>query len=410
MPEPSFTALAERLAGQVRQPDFALLRARRRRRSQRHAVAGVTALAVLVVLGGALVTRRPSPAPPLVTLPSATTMYRATPTFFGSAPLVRDGAVYAIVAEDHRVPGSTGLDSSVSWRLVRSTDLGARWTTVSDLTWVSGRTAPYLYGGWAGLWVYDPGSQLIGFAADGQNFRARSVASIFGNASGPGELSFLSSPDGAVVWGRRDGRLARLDGPTGQARLADLPSRTAATLYVPLDGDRLLLRGQQAGPEAAWYLTVDGAHSWLPVGDPCAGTSHPATEREWASVGGGAVWFGCGPPGNTSGRGVDFVSGTDGRTWQSRGTDPAIAATKVFPLSPTVAWRLGGYGTVYRTTDGRSWQSAGIPGVPTVRGLLCAVVDPASAVCLEDVQVTPAALHSTTDGGAHWTAVTPLFG
>jgi hypothetical protein len=29
VPEPSFTALAERLAGQVRQPDFALLRARR---------------------------------------------------------------------------------------------------------------------------------------------------------------------------------------------------------------------------------------------------------------------------------------------------------------------------------------------------------------------------------------------
>src|SRR2546430_1926060 len=128
MSDLDFAELGELLAADADQPSFGSIRDRRRRRSQRWAV-GAAMLAGVVTLGGVAATGpgparggRPAvPPSPAVAPPVGVMSVRASPS----------GTLYAVV--QRCVADCSAAAPPVEYSLLRSTDLGAVWTTVGPL-------------------------------------------------------------------------------------------------------------------------------------------------------------------------------------------------------------------------------------------------------------------------------------
>ncbi len=399
--EEHFAALAEHLAGQVRQPDFRQLRARRRQRTQRLALA----VAVLVVLSFGLFVRL---APDVAGL----SLHRpaASPSPTGSGPLITvldtppvpgsGGALYAVAS----VRAAANLGYLDHWIMLRSVDLGVHWTELSQLAWLTWNSLPVLYGGLGdNVWLFDRENGSVALFGDQAQAIRLWAPGVLGSATTADPPQLSSSPDGSALWARIGDSLLELDQHKDAAVHIDKPWAGGTPQLVMLAADRVLARGADQG----WYLTTDSGASWASVGDPCAGTRFPGTAVVTTGAGLGTTWVACVSqetvnPQPTAG---DFVATTDGRHWSARGAS-AEAAFSVLPVSPTGAWRYGLHGRVYRTADGTHWQDVSWANAVASAELdqSCVAVDLGRAVCFELGDNGVDRIHTTVDGGATWSS------
>jgi hypothetical protein len=402
VPEPRFTALAEHLESQVRQPAFDTVLHRRRRRTQRLATLSSAGLVVALLLAGGLALRllpghqRPAPASPS---PSA------SPAAAGPLPALVNvfvvnagGVLFGIngVAGANRVPS-----------LIRSDDFGRHWTTVTTLSWLTSAQGTQIRGGAAGLWIFDQQSGILAYTGDqGRTFRQWPMGSVFVARSADETAGVEISPDGGVLWGRIGNRIVLLDPQTGTPVTRSEPAGLKGYV-VPLSAQRAVAGPGQGG---AWYLTADGGVSWQRTSAPCAHTGFPHAAVLNIAQAADSLWVGCQSAVSSSTDPVEFVASTDGRSWQSRGrfADDSF----VVPVSAMVGWRFQPTsGAVYRMSDGATWQPAtALPAEGLGTSLSCSAVDSQRARCLSGrADGTGSALRVavTADGGTTWTVSQP---
>jgi hypothetical protein len=409
MSDLDFAELGELLAAEARQPSFGSIRDRRRRRTQRWAVAAAT-LAVVATLGGVAATgagrsRGAGPAGPPgpVTVPPVGVMsVQASPS----------GTLYAVV--QRCVADCSAAAPPVEYSLLRSTDLGKAWTTVGPLDALGPALSSSPFGAGPGgllvvsdsvMWRF--GDETARSSVDGgRTWRLQSIGTIDGSSS--------LGVSGGTVWLGQNGQVTVADGGGPFTPTAAQPPGDGPLTVSAISAGRVVVErgsGHSSG-SGHWYVTSDlGAH-WAQFGDPCAGTSHPGTPAVYLSATpDGGLWAVCMPDGAGQ-SGVELATSLDGGvTWQPHAAGPG--GDDVLPMSRTVAWRGGTDSDIYRTTDrGAHWNDVAAvgpaqrDGAPqdTTAFYVATAVDADTALYINQSPGMPAALiHLTRDGGHTWT-------
>src|SRR5262245_23970796 len=413
MPEPDFSGLREQLEREVRQPEFALIRTRRARRTAWWA-ATCAAVTLVVVLAGAVTatahlrhprdriapigtpTVQPSPPPPSgvpPTTPPSVTAGVPEPAYVAAMTAAPSGTLFARVRRciSNCLTQGTYLDV-----LVRGSNLGAAWTTVGNLPagLAEGRL---LAASDSELWLVGDG-HVAGSSDGGHTWQSWS----FGTSGGTGSGTF-GGLAGSTAWIAGNGVVAVA---AGGGRPANTPAQPPGAAIIDgltvLGPDRAaVLIGTGNGDGASWFLTSDGGAHWAVLADPCANTPYTGSfTNTMAAAPDGSLWAVCAGQGGAGSQPKQLVTSADGgRNWRSRGDlESSGYATSVYPFSATVAWRTGGRADLYRTTDATHWTTVAITGDAAGGGSsFFTALGPSSGVYIQED-----AVYSTVDGGQTW--------
>jgi hypothetical protein len=389
VPELNFTELRERLGQDVRQPSFADIRSRQRRRTTRLTVTGAVLALVVIVAGTVTGTRlRSTPAPPIA--PSGSPAPVPAQTTTSGLTTAPSGTLFA----ERLICTATACTT----RILRSGDLGATWSTAGELPQPS-TPGILVAASDTQLWVID--SATVNRSVDGG--RGWQSWAVGGNSDGsPG----IAGVAGGTVWIAQNGAVAvASNGGKPTATPAQPSGGGVIGGLAVLGPDRAAVR--TGGDTATWYLTSDRGAHWAPLADPCQGTGYPHSPYSTlAGAPDGSLWAVCaGQPSRSPGeQNKQLVTSADGgRTWQPHGElESAGYNAQVVPFSATVAWRTGTRANLYHTTDAAHWTStASISGAtagPADDGAL-----PFTAVDADTgVYATADAVYATRDGGRTW--------
>ena len=408
MPEPDFVGLREQLEREVRQPEFALIRARRVRRTAWWAATGAV-VALVVTLAGAgsatayrrhasgpvapigTPTVQPSPppsAPTPTTLPSDTAPV-PEPAYVAGMTAAPSGTLFARV---RRCMSDCLAQATYIDVLLRGSNLGAAWTTVGNLPagLAEGRL---LAASDSALWLVGDG-QVAGSADGGHTWQSWSFAIGGGTFSGLAEGSAWIAGNGVVAVATGGGRPANTPAqPPGAAIIDGLavlgPDRAA------------VLIGAGNGDGASWFLTSDRGTHWTAQADPCAKTPYAGSfSNAMAAAPDGSLWAVCAGQPGMGNQPKQLVTSIDGgRSWNSRGDLESVGyATSVYPFSGTVAWRTGGRADLYHTTDATHWTTVAITGDAAGGGTsFFTALGPSSGFYVHE-----GAVYSTVNGGQTW--------
>jgi photosystem II stability/assembly factor-like uncharacterized protein len=391
MAEHEFALLRQRLESTVTPPPFTTIRRRRRRRTRRLG-AVCAALASLLLLTGAAVTwrhtQRYRPAP--VTSPPAAVAWADIEALVAT----RSGTVYAL---SHRCTGPCPQAHPGNlWSVLRSTDLGATWALVGDVPGTDAAFGAQLFTGDDGahLWLVN-GSRVLLSADGGRTWDPRHLAPSdqFSESLGPVAVA------GDALWGVLNGRGVRV---TASHPFAATSSELTDVRYLAAAS---ATEAYALTSNGTWYTTTNAGNKWTALASPCADT--PVADSAYGSMAigpDGAWWFVCANnAADLAQRKWLAVSPDRGHTWSRYPLETASMATRVYPMSATVAWRAGGLGDIYRTTNRSDWVNAsrigGAPG-PTA----FAAIDADTALYHRYLPGDARAyVFLTRDGGRTWT-------
>ena len=362
MTEHAFAALRHQVETEGTRPSFEVIRGRRRRRTQRAAIA-CAALACLVLLTGATMTLGTAhgygPAPAATPTASQDPQHARRYSISGLTA-TPSGTLYGLsraCTGDCRQAGPEYLYS-----LVRSTDLGATWSLVGD---VPGTDAAF--GAWllaaddTHLWAIN-GSRVLLTADGGSTWQSRHLAPSpqFSEGIGP------AAQAGDAIWVSLNGRAFRATfteplTPSPLTGIRRLAAASADQAYALVDG-------------GVWYVTSDRGTTWSKLAaDPCAGTPYAGSMASTMSVArDGTQWVVCAAEQPSTGlqqpaepptqQPKELAISTDGgRTWQRHALESAGDGVTVYPISGTVAWRVGSFTHIRRTTDDTQWIDVARP-------------------------------------------------
>ncbi|GIH14590.1 hypothetical protein Raf01_27620 [Rugosimonospora africana] len=274
----------------------------------------------------------------------------------------------------------------------RSTDSGSTWTRLASPQ--DSYAGTLLAVSDTQLWLVD--DVTISAASDGgHNWQSLSLG-------GDSTASAYAATTGGSVWLVQNGAVAMSQrGANVDLPQAQPPGRADSHgIAVFGEDSAAVLTGHSP---ATWFVTNDRGAHWAPMADPCHDTLYPGSPYSTMTAApDGSRWVVCAGAPAAGQQGKQLVTSTDGgRTWQSRGPlEPAGYATRVVPISATVAWRSGPGGEIYRTTDAVHWTPVANTGArPGEVADMFAARDADTAVYLRDTGV-----YVTHDGGLHWTA------
>ncbi|HYN96812.1 MAG TPA: hypothetical protein VES42_23470 [Pilimelia sp.] len=416
-----FIELRRWLEPQAQPPEFGLIRARRRRRTQRLATSGVAVAVVVTVFGAAIATgaeRRPArvtasepPAPTAQPTPDGDSAPGLGSRVDGLAA-TGAGGLYALIStcED----GAQGCDPTGSHHTVfRSADSGATWRAVGPAPRGNGLLAADAQH----LWV--DGVRVGGSADGGRTWRTWRLD--------PGRDWSESEHDSDVAGGTAWFTLGphvyvARDGGRPVRAPAQPPGFSDIYEIAAVDADRAVVMGaRNNGSPGRWYETRDRGRHWTPVADPCAGLPGEGSLYSVLSVApDGARWAVCvPPPPDEPDAGVppstdagpalrswprqQVLSTDGGRTWQRRGALDAPSSgigTFLHATSATVNWLTVPSGGVYRTVDGTATRVA---DVTPPDGFVWKFVA-ADSMIAGYVDAAAPDFRLTRDGGATWTS------
>jgi photosystem II stability/assembly factor-like uncharacterized protein len=417
MSEPNFAALRQDLESQTQPPQFAQIRARRLRRTQRWAMAGIAGATVLAVAGTAFAVGglRGNGSPPL---PGATPTPSATPTPHSSATgqpsaspptgperepvrstvdmllAAPSGVLYAAADPEP----CTGCSADLI--LLHSTDTGTSWQPVGPF---QGLPEDLVAGSGARLWTIDAGG-LHGSLNGGKTWQRWTLPRSSDDWRIP-----QPSAAGDTVWVAKGAQVLVESGAKPPVKAAKLPTSAGrVTGITAVDHDRAVVQTTNDSTlKAAWFATTDRGAHWTAFADPCAGTRFAASAWSTLAAAPGALWAACAGSPGAGQQPKELVVSTDGgHTWQHRGPlESSGYGTKISPISATVAWRSGDRADIFRTVDGTQWTDVAKAGDnnPDVRSF--AAVNATTAVYVSRAGSGPALLtYVTRDGGKTWTA------
>jgi hypothetical protein len=409
MPDLDFAGLREQLEREVRQPEFALIRVRRARRTAWRAATGA-AVALVVVLAGAVsvsayVRHGPGPVAPIGTptvqpsQPPSVSTPTPVPSESAPAPAPVDvsamtaapsGTLFALV---QRCKSDCLAQATYVNVLLRGGNLGATWTAVRGVP-TSSESWSLLAASDSTLWLVGDG-QVAGSSDGGHTWQS------WGVGSNSGRRAFAGLA-GGTAWIAGNGVVAVA---TGGGRPVNTPAQPPGAGIIDglavLGPNRAAVLVGSGNNQDSWFLTTDRGAHWTAQADPCANT--PYAGSMWNTMAGapdGSLWAVCAGGGGMGQQRKQLVTSIDGgRTWSSRGDlESAGYATSVFPFSATVGWRTGGRADLYRTTDGSHWTKVAITGDAAGGGTsFFTALGPSSGVYVE-----VGIVYSTVDGGQTW--------
>ncbi len=396
MRELDFAGLRRQLEDQARPPAFEDIRARRRRRTTRWAVAGAVGVVVLVVGASASIGAvRHRAAPPGV-VPSRTPSVNPTtgpqsPPFTAAATAFAPSGTLFLVARSCPTDCAAAGARTV---LMRSADGGGSWATVGELPGFFGGRLTLLAADDSTLWLADDVT-IAGSRDGGQTWQRGTIGGS--NAGSPG----YAAAAGGAAWFAQNGAVAVAPPGGALETVANQPPG-----HDTLGGLAAFGRDRAAvltGQDPTWYVTTDRGTHWSALADPCRGTQHPgAGSATMAGAPDGSLWAVCAGQPGAGRQDKQLVVSTDGgHTWRSHGSlESSGYGTRVVPLSGTVAWRTGDRADLYRTTDGTHWPRVAVTGDAAGGGTVFfgALSGDTAAYVQEDT------LHVTHDGGQTWTS------
>jgi len=374
-----FGAMGRTIEAATRPPAYDAIRAIRRRRTRRWAMAGVVVVVLLSsLLARALQVVQGSP-------------FEVVAPWGGSVPALvavaaaPSGTVFGVAqscTEECDTPQDF-KDPVHDYTLIRSTDLALSWNVVGPVPGVR-----------------DVGLRL--FVVDDSRLWLTQVGRVWSTANGgrdwwqwdlgnDGNGRFDAGVAGGTAWVAWDGVL-RVATSGSQPTPAG-PGGVIVRVH-PVSSDRSYAVDDGGG----WFVTLDRGGEWSATADPCLGL--PGEEPTLSTVAAthdGVLWLLCAGPPNPGEQSRWLRISTDGGgSWVERG---AIESTgypaAVYPMSSTVAWRTGS--AIYRTTDGLRWTTV---AEPSYGPAVFAAVDGTTAVYTD--RVDSLAVFVTVDGGRTW--------
>jgi photosystem II stability/assembly factor-like uncharacterized protein len=388
MAEHDFAALRQRLEAGVTAPPFAVIRARRRHRTQRLGVVCAALVSLALLAGGATALGRGNGYPQ----PGATTAEPPTRWLDVDGPaLTPSGTVYAL---SHRCAGPCPTQHPGNlWSLLRSTDLGTSWALVGDVPDTDAAFGADLLADGTDLWLVN-GSRVLLSTDGGGTWQSRHtvVGSQFSEGIGPVAVA------GGTLWAALNGTVTRAS-RSQQLTPAPQPLQDVRRLVAQGPDQAVALTGT-----GAWYTTSDGGAIWTALPDPCAGGPAAGSPSSAPAIGpDGTRWVLC-QRDSAESHPVELALSTDGgRTWTRRDLAPARPGLRVYPVSATAAWLVDPVTGIRRTTDRLTWADV-TPDPDRLPVMSFLTLGTETALVFGSARGGQVRVYLTHNGGRTWTS------